>query len=174
LLTKCGAWPRGGILKASYQDSYVSSPLVARLLVDTISQVFLQSGVQDAALIVETRPPRSGEQRAAQPWQIWHDWRDAADQKGVVEALGRHRGVRVSLIHRNVPHGRYLNIDFRDESRATIVLDQGFGAWVPPRQVSVQYDFAADTDVQANSLATINAVLQRRGAGKTYLIATPV
>ncbi|MBR0694306.1 hypothetical protein [Bradyrhizobium lablabi] len=38
LLTSCGSWPRSGIVQASYQDSYVSSPLVARLLIDTMSQ----------------------------------------------------------------------------------------------------------------------------------------
>jgi DEAD/DEAH box helicase domain-containing protein len=171
LLTKCGSWQRAGIAQASYQDSYVSSPLVARLLIDTMSQIFSQSGVQDAALIVETRPPRSNEQRG-QPWQIGHDWRDAADQKAVIEQLGKQRGVRVSVLHRDVPHGRYLSIDFRDGSRATIVLDQGFGAWAPPRNVSVRYDFGADIAAQAKRLATVNAVLQRGGIGKTYLVAT--
>jgi hypothetical protein len=171
LLTKCGNWPRAGIVQASYQDAYVSSPLVARLLIDTMSQVFSQSGAQDAALIVETRPPRSDDPRGP-PWQIGHDWRDEADQRAVIELLGKQRGIRVSVLHKNVPHGRYLTIDFKDGSRATIVLDQGFGAWVPPRQVSVRYDFGADMAVQAKRLAAINAVLQRRGIGKTYLVAT--
>jgi hypothetical protein len=170
LLTKCGSWSRAGVAKASYQDSYVSSPLVARLLIDTMSQIFAQSGVQDAALIVETRPPRSNERRG-QPWQIGHDWQEAADQKAVIEHLGKQRGVRVSVLHRDVPHGRYLGIDFRDGSRATIVLDQGFGAWAPPRNVSVRYDFGADIAAQAKRLATVNAVLRRWGVGKTYLVA---
>jgi len=173
LLTKCGSWPKASIAQASYQDSYVSSPLVARLLIDTMSQVFSKSGAQDAALTVETRPPRNNEQ-LGQPWQIWHDWRDPADQKAVIEMFGKRRGICVSVLHKQVPHGRYLSIEFRDGSRATIVLDQGFGAWVPPRQVSVPYDFAADTAAQAKRLATINAVVQRRGIGKTYLVATSV
>ena len=42
LLTKCGAWPRRGIVQASYQDAYVCSPLVARLLIDTMRQIFSQ------------------------------------------------------------------------------------------------------------------------------------
>jgi hypothetical protein len=36
LLKKCGAWPKTGIVQAVYRDSYVSSPLVARLLIDTV------------------------------------------------------------------------------------------------------------------------------------------
>lgn len=170
LLTKCGRWPGAGIVKASYQDPYVSSPLVARLLIDTMSQVFSQSGAQNAALMVETRLPRSNQR--GQPWQIGHDWLEAADQKEVIEQFGKQSSVRVSVLHKDVPHGRYLSIDFKDGSRAAIVLDQGFGAWAPPRNVSVRYNFRADLAIQAKRLATINAVLQRRGIGKTYLVAT--
>jgi ATP-dependent helicase YprA (DUF1998 family) len=171
LLMKCGGWPRTGIARASYQDTYVSSPLVARLLIDTMSQIFSQSGVQDADLIVETRPPRSNEQ-LGKPWQVGHDWREAVDQKAVIERFGKQRGVSVSVLYKDVPHGRYLHVDFRDGSRATIVLDQGFGAWAPPRYVCVRYDFGADVPSQARKLAVINAVVQRRGIGKTYMIAT--
>ncbi|MBR1240305.1 DEAD/DEAH box helicase [Bradyrhizobium sp. AUGA SZCCT0274] len=173
LLSKCGSWPRAGVVQASYQDSYVSSPLVARLLIDTLGQIFFQSGSKDASLIIETRPPRSNEQRG-QPWQIGHDWRDAADQKAVIEQYGKHKGVRVSLLHGEVPHGRYLTISFGDNSRATIVLDQGFGAWVPPRNVAVRYDFGVDTIAQTKRLASVNVVLQRRGIGKTYFVASSV
>ena len=67
-----------------------------------------------------------------------------ADQKAVIELLGKQRGVHVSLLQKDVPHGRYLSIEFRDgSSRATIVLDQGFGAWRRPGSFcSVR--FAAD------------------------------
>jgi hypothetical protein len=171
LLAKCGSWSRAGIVQTSYQDSYVSSPLAARLLIDTMSQVFSQAGVQNAVLIVETRPPRSNDQRG-RPWQIGHDWLEAADQKSVIELFGKQRGVHVSVLHKGVPHGRYLSIDFKDGSHATIVLDQGFSTWAPPRHVSVRYDFGADPAAQAKRLATINTVLQRRGMGKTYIVAT--
>ena len=39
LLRTCGAWPKTGIVQAVYRDSYVSSPLVARLLIDTMKQI---------------------------------------------------------------------------------------------------------------------------------------
>ncbi|WP_027062854.1 DEAD/DEAH box helicase [Mesorhizobium loti] len=171
LLIECGAWSKAGVLKATYQDSYVSSPLVARLLIDTMSQIFFQSGAKDASLIIETRAPRNSEQRG-QPWQIWHDWREAGDQRDVIELLGEQRGISVSLLHRDVPHGRYIYMDFKDGSRATIVLDQGFGAWAPPRQIPVRYDFGGDKTAQAKKLAAINAVLHKNGVGKTYLVAT--
>lgn len=80
LLTKCGSWPKAGITRVVYRDSYVSSPLVARLLIDTMKQIVSQSGVADANLIIETCPPRSNDLRV-DPWQVWQDWRDPADQK---------------------------------------------------------------------------------------------
>ena len=127
LLRKCGAWPKTGIARAIYRDPYVSSPLVARLLIDTMKQIFSQSGSAEAVLNIETRPPRPNDLRG-DPWQVWHDWRSAVDQKAVIEFLGEQRGVYVSLHQKDVPHGRYLDIDFADGSAATIVLDQGFGA----------------------------------------------
>jgi hypothetical protein len=171
LLTKCGSRPKAGIVRAIYRDPYVASPLVARLLIDTMKHMFAQSGAAEADLIVETRPPRHNDLRGP-PWQIGHNWRDAPDQKAVIELLGQQRAVRVSVRHTDVPHGRYLSITFTDGSAATIVLDQGFGAWTPPRHVTVRHDFGADAAAQAKRLASVNAVLQHRGIGKTYLVAT--
>ena len=172
LLTKCGSWPKAGIAGAVYRDAYVSSPLVARLLIDTIKQIVLQSGATEANLIIETRPPRPNDLRG-DPSQVWHDWRDAAHQKAVIELFGKQRGLHVSLLQKDVPHGRHLVVEFADGTAATIVLDQGFGAWAPPRQVTVRYDFAADASLQARRLATLNVILQRRGLGKTYFVAVP-
>ena len=171
LLTKCGSWPKAGIVQAVYRDSYVASPLVARLLIDTMKQIFSQSGATEPTLIIETRAPRPNDLRG-DPWQVWHDWRDAADQKAVIELFGKQRGAHVSLRQKDVPHGRYLDVDFADGSAATIVLDQGFGAWATPPHVTVRYDFGADVAAQARRMATVNAILQRRGIGKTYLVAT--
>jgi len=171
LLRKCGGWPKTGIVRAVYRDSFVSSPLVARLLIDTMTQIISQSGATRAALIIETQPPRPNDFRG-EPWQIWHDWRRAADQKAVVELLGERRGVSVSLHQKDVPHGRYLDVNFADGSAATIVLDQGFGAWTPPRHVPVRYDFGANAAAQVRRLATVNVVLERRRIGNTYFVAT--
>ena len=90
----------------------------------------------------------------------------------VIESLGKLGGVRVSLRHEDVPHARYLNIKFANGGAATIVLDQGFGAWGLPRQVSLRHDFGADVAAQARRLASVNVALQRRGVGKTYLVGT--
>jgi hypothetical protein len=171
LLTKCGCWPRGGIVQASYQDPYLSSPLVARLMIDTVKEVFAQSGAIEATLTIETRLPRANNSKN-HSWRIDQDWPDATSQKAAIEQLGKQSGASVSVLHKDVPHGRYLAIKFKDGSGAAIVLDQGFGAWTVPRHVSVRHDFGADVATQAKKLMSINAVLERRGIGKTYIIAS--
>lgn len=170
LLEKCGARQNVRISRITYQDAYVASPLVARLLIETASQLATKSGSSDTELVVETRQPRSADQRG-DPWQLWHDWRDGGDQRDVVELFGGQKGLRASLLHKDVPHGRYLRIEYENGDRATVVLDQGFGAWTPPRHLRVRHDFDADAAAQARQLAAINAVLQRKGSGKTYLVA---
>ena len=172
LLRKCGSWSKASIVRMAYRDSYVASPLVARLLIDTTKHMVSQSGATEAALIIETRSPRPGDLRG-DPWQVSHDWRDGTHQKAVIELLGKQRGLRTSLLQKEVPHGRYLNLEFADGTSATVVLDQGFGAWAPPRQVTIRYDFFADAASQVRRLITLNTVLQRRGIGKTYFVATP-
>lgn len=170
-LTKCGIWPSGTIRKAIYRDPYVSSPLVARLLVDTAAKLMELSGSKDPSLLVETRV-RGGEMRG-DPWQISHDWRDGDQQRSVLESLGRTRGLKVQVQYADVPHGRYLEVIFDGGKSAMVVLDQGFGAWAPPRSVVVKHDFCSDVETETRRLAVVNSLLERRGPGKTYVVAAP-
>lgn len=170
-LQACGRWPRGAVTQALYRDPYVSSPLAARLLVDTIWRLVALSGATTAKLTIETREPRADDR--SPPWRIGHDWRGRGEHKAVVERFGAERGLSVSLLHRDAPHGRYLSIGFADGATATVVLDQGFGAWAPQRDVRLRHDFAADAVTQARQLVRANALLHRHGAGKTYLVAAP-
>jgi hypothetical protein len=107
------------------------------------------------------------------PWQISHDWRDGDQQRRVLESLGRMRGLKVQVNYADVPHGRYLELIFATGQSAIIVLDQGFGAWAPPRTVVVRHDFFSDIDSETMRLATVNSLLERRGPGKTYVVAAP-
>ena len=171
LLSKCGRWPKVGIAKIVYRDAFVCSPLVSRLAVDTLKELVTRSGPSTTAtVVIETRGPRPTAGR--DPWQIGHDWRDLGDLKAVTEQLAKQQGLPMVVQQQDVPHGRFLHIDFADQTSATIVLDQGFGAWAPPRHGTVRHDFHADTATQARRLGELNAVLERRGAGKTYFVAS--
>jgi hypothetical protein len=170
LAADCGVNLAGRSMKVRYQDPYVSSPLVARLLIDTVWQLAKRSGNSKPAVHVETRSPRVDLQRGV-PRQATHDWREAGDQKTAIELLGRQRGLDVSVHHADVPHGRFLFIELVDGPRLTVVLDQGFGAWAPARSVFLKHDFTASVPDQVRRLATLNVVLERRGTGATYMVA---
>ncbi|MFJ5486145.1 DEAD/DEAH box helicase [Hansschlegelia beijingensis] len=171
-LENCGTWSEEGIARATYQDPYVSSPLVARLLLETLRSLLRRSGSTDAELTIETRPPRA-DPHARPSWLITHDWAEAPNQKGVVEALSERLGVRARLVHASVPHGRYLRLAFKDGRSGLVVLDQGFGAWALPQSVRVRHDFKASPAAQSQSMTAANAILQRRGVGRTYFVASP-
>lgn len=171
LVAECGVSLAGKRVTGLYQDPFVTSPLVARLLLDTVVHLQKKSGGTPWPLIVETRPPRYDAARSG-PWQVVHDWNDEQDQRAVIEALGRLRSMDVSLRHAEVPHGRYLRLDFSDGALVTIVLDQGFGAWAPKRGLTIKHDFGAVPADQAKRLATLNVVLERRGVGATYFVAS--
>ena len=170
LLKQCGAWHAHPITRITYLDGYIRSPLVARLLIDTLAALAAASGARDTAVSIQTRPPREADS-SREPWLLWHDWRDADDQRDVIERLGTLRELDVKLHQKDVPHGRYLRILFGNGAGATIVLDQGFGAWGPPPHTRLRHDFTAAAHEQAQSLARANMVLEQRGNSVTYFVA---
>jgi len=146
---------------------------VMRMLIDTLKGIASRRGASDLIILIETRPPRQNDTRG-DPWQIGHDWKVSSDQKVVAEAYAKQLGLQIVLQFKDVPHGRYMDIDFADNTSATVVFDQGFGAWAPPRQVVARYNFRDESSVQVRRLESLNIPIERRGIGKTYLVATSV
>jgi ATP-dependent helicase YprA (DUF1998 family) len=171
LVAACGINLADKVVAVTYQDPFVTSPLAARLLLDTVANLRKRSGEGRWPLVIETRSPRSEATRSP-PWQVTHDWLDGGDQKDTVEALGMALDTDVSLHHGDVPHGRYLRLRMRDGALVTIVLDQGFGAWMPKRGMTVRHNFTSGPAEQAKRLATLNVLLERRGVGATYVVVT--
>lgn len=169
LLKGCRNWPAGGLSQAVYCDPYVSSPLAARLVIDTVRALFAMSGSAKPTLKLMTRPPRDFHSRT--PWRFDHDWRDARDHKASLESFGAQCGLRLELTQGETPHGRYLELMFADGNAATVVLDQGFGAWGLNTRAPLRFDFQADPATQASKLKSATAFVQRRGPGKTYIVA---
>jgi hypothetical protein len=170
-LEKCGARSGSPVAKITYRDGYVCSPLVSRLLIDTVHRIATASGAKEAALVVHTRPPRTDLQRRG-PSLIGHDWEDGTAQCAVIEELALLRGLQVLVRHEHVPHGRFMDIEFKDGSGAVVVLDQGFGPWAPPPGRPIRCDFSLPPAAQAKWLSAFEVGLQRRGAGKTYMVVS--
>jgi hypothetical protein len=171
LLNDCSGWSSSPLSTVVYQDPYVSSPLVSRLIIDTLDRLLVRLKSTSAKVTIETRGPRPDE-RLGDPWQLFHDWREPAAQKSCIETFGKQVGLSVSVDQKSVPHGRFMVLSFANGREATIVLDQGFGAWSIPRHVRMRHNFSADAATQVAALRQVNAVLARTGAGKTYLVGT--
>lgn len=168
---KCGGRSGSPVARITYRDGYVCSPLVSRLLIDTVHRIAAASGAKEAALVVHTKPPRTDPQRRA-PSLIGNDWEDGTTQIAVIEELALLRGLQILVRHENVPHGRFMEIEFKDGSSAMVVLDQGFGAWAPPPGRPIRCDFSLPPASQAKWLSAFDVGLQRRGAGKTYMVVS--
>jgi hypothetical protein len=172
LLRRSGV-PLGAKLKSiTYQDPYVTSPLVARLLVDTLRSITGVSKQGEVTVVVETSQAGDRYREAGNPFDISHDWGEPRVQKDTIEAYARLHSLELKLLHRSVPHGRFLRLSYEDGTRRQIVLDQGFGPWRLPQGVRSRHDFSLDPVQQAQRLASSNFVVARRGFGASYLVAT--
>jgi hypothetical protein len=78
-------------------------------------------------------------------------------------------GMAVTTVEGKPKHGRVLTIRFADGSGATVLFDQGFGAW-DAQGLRVPHDFMASPAQQVNALGAANASLKSRPSG-TYVVA---
>jgi hypothetical protein len=100
---------------------------------------------------------------------LWDDWKRGTDRLEVLALYGRRLGMAVTTVEGKPKHGRVLTIRFADGSGATVLFDQGFGAW-DAQGSRVTYDFMASPAQQVNALGAANASLKSRPGG-TYVVA---
>src|SRR3546814_18202111 len=87
------------------------------------------------------------------PDRIFNDWDHEGDREDVAQFLGEKLGLDVALeVSDSTIHGRKLELEYADGSKAIILLDQDFGYWRivgnPPR-----HDFRAAPAAQASDLS---------------------
>ncbi|MER9503903.1 DEAD/DEAH box helicase [Mesorhizobium sp. M0579] len=167
-LRNCGAWRDEPIERICYEDPFVLSPLVTRLLIDTVAELGLGSD-GSLRLSIETRAPKPYD-AGKFPFQLAQDWPDPGIQTATILAYGSLRNVKVDIAHKNVPHGRFMTICFSSGLEAKVIFDQGFGAWAIAHGIRVRHDFTAPAPAQAEQMFHGSYVLARRGVGKTYLV----
>ena len=169
-LKQASAWPTVPIERISYEDRYVRSPLVLKLLIDTANELFRASGAKSGELHVMTGASAEGDLRSP-PFRIEHDWRDPKTQREVAAAYGALVGLEISLKQSETTHSRRMHILFSNNRQSRIILDQGFGAWGTPYGKSVKHDFLAAPEAQANILRQFRENLHFRSLGATYFVA---
>lgn len=141
------------IATVMYEDRYVRSPLMVRLLAEVLRPLSSMGGGSAIRLVVRTAPP---EEREGTPALLRHDWRDQTARDFVLETLLRNLGFSASLdvqSRNQLPHRRTLNIEWSNGSKLSIGLDQGLGYWTPLRPVP--FPFTAAMEDQAATLSGI-------------------
>lgn len=168
LLGALGISANAKVTSIGYSDPYVKSPLTAKMFIDTVAA--LVKGSPSHSVTLSTSAP--GE-KAGLPTRLHEDWRDSLDAQAVLAEYALQKGVALIVRFERVPHGRYMNLKFEDGVSATVVFDQGFGAWRVTSSGNLSmHDFRASPKRQADALERSSASVGKGGFGPTYLIAT--
>jgi DEAD/DEAH box helicase domain-containing protein len=169
-LKQADAWDGSRITKITYEDRYVRSPLVLKLLIDTVTELFRISGSQSGELDIATTQVRTEYVRSP-PFRIEHDWNDSDVHRDVAAAYGELSGVQVDLRVTVASHSRKITITNANGSKSRIILDQGFGAWSTQASKLVRHDFRSSASSQARSMKGLKEYLHLRGFAATYIVA---
>lgn len=132
-MTTLGLPAEEPVLAAHYEDCYARSPIVLRLLLDTIAR--LNSG-NAPELTIQTRA--AGFDRGGYRDQVWHDLVDDRALAVLAREYGRSCNVTTSLTIGAPPHKRSLVLEMAAR-RIRVDLDQGFG-WLQYRGRDSQFD----------------------------------
>lgn len=158
-----GIWRPGQLLRISYSDRYLNAPLPMLLFLRTCEALAAElKGGETVEVDVVVQPLK----RDRVPYRIFNDWDHEGDREDVAQVLGERLGLDVALeVTDSAIHGRKLEFEYGDGSRALVLLDQGFGYWRivgnPPR-----HDFRAAPATQAGDLFRSTAAVS--GTGESY------
>lgn len=165
-LANLGFEADAAISRIEYKDPYVRSPLVSKLLIDTAAALFKSS--TSPALKITTAPPKAP---VSPPKHISNDWPDGHLVSSVQAEYGRLKNIDVEVSLGDCGHGRFMELSFTDGRAATVIFDQGFGAWTPTvRDSRTLHDFTQTPYAQASSMQKSNPMLARKGVWPTYVV----
>ena len=156
--------PRAALNTAVYRDRYARSPLVLRLLIDTVSEL---AGDQRVTLLIETAPDRKNPNLLRQ--RIWSDVEDDQKLGKLAETYGETVGLAVSVSVCRPPHKRSLTLIFSDGSRFVIDLDQGFG-WLRYKGNDNGFNPTDDVKEQARKLSYCDGRLASRDEHDSQMV----
>ncbi|PAQ12106.1 DEAD/DEAH box helicase [Mesorhizobium temperatum] len=151
----CGIATRERPVEVIYRDRFARSPIVLRLLLDTVSA--LADG-ETISVSIETAPDKgSGFSRR-------HVASDIADDdllNAFAGAYGDRRNLDVSLAVGQPPHKRSLTLAYESGKRLIVDLDQGFG-WQMYDGHDRSFEASAVPHAAAGRVANLAGKLHRR------------
>lgn len=161
------AGPAGTLTSIHYNDRYLQSPLVVRLVTECISALREALAGPDANIAVSVTTNRF-KPNERQPFAPDHDWEWAEDRRRVLHALMEARSLELELSEVGADHARVMTLMFAEGSTVRIVFDQGMGPWRTPRYA--RFEFGDDADKQAQKLTAYSAIIETRNP--TYIVVT--
>ena len=157
------------IREVVYQDRYIRSPLVARLVSEVFAAFSAITGDATAAarFRIVTTPPAKSKRTG---WLVQHDWTSGHEVKTVIERLFSTKSLSVDVTLRDVkrmPHERTCWIAWTDGRQWRCHLDHGFGFMGTARDVRHQFDLPPTR--QSIALAAARFDVEPKEAGIVYV-----
>ena len=157
------------IQEVVYQDRYVRSPLVARLVSEIFGElVAITGGARSGARlrIVTTPPDRPARNRR---W-MQDDWATGQEGKRAIERLFAAKSMSIDVTLRDLnraPHARECRIVWEDGARWRCHLDHGLGFVRTDAQVP--HPFTASAEKQGATLARVEFNIAAKRSGLVYV-----
>lgn len=168
LLPKIRSAGGAGVLqRLSYNDRYLQSPLVIRLMADALAELCAGLGTAPDGLPLKIATNRF-KPNQRQPYTPDHDWEWEDDRREVLEGLVALRGFACELEEGRAAHGRAITLHFEGGRRIRVVLDQGFGPWRAPN--FARFDFSDPADRQVDKLDRYSVMIANHGT--SYAVVT--
>ena len=129
-------FPKGvAPIRVEYEDRYLSTPIACALLVDVISAVkafFQVEGIWDDIHIQVTTMIIEEGKSSRNKGTWWSDWERTNQRDEALQATFDYCGINASVISkekRHLIHGRRISLNFDNDKKLMIWLDQGWSYW---------------------------------------------
>ncbi|MBP0447318.1 DEAD/DEAH box helicase [Roseomonas sp. SSH11] len=139
--------------RIAYGDRYLFSPLVVRMLHSVLAAAPVpRTAGRRLPLQLMTLSDRY-DRRSGMSSGLRDDWPNLNTRDDVLKAVLGHAGFDVHLEtadRRGLPHARRLRLESAEHGAMEVLLDHGFGHWMPERRVP--FDFSAGAARQGADL----------------------
>ena len=158
------------IREIAYEDRYVRSPLVARLVAEMFVELIRigRAATENTRFRMLSTPPHAGYARRAR--RVGDNWPTGHEMKNTIHQLFSAKAIPVKVTlgdRKRVKHPRECRIVWEDGTRWHYRLDQGFGFMQVVGRVV--HRFGAPPEMQGRTLAAVNFDVEPRDSGILYV-----
>lgn len=165
----CGIAKNDALVSVSYHDRFARSPLVLKLLIDTVSSTAKLLGVSgnDALDVsIETTPDKPSSYARG---QLHSDLQHDAELTALASSYGDRRNLYVKLLVGQPPHKRSLSLRLASGAVIKVDFDQGFG-WFNYRGHDRSYEQGQSSTSGALVLDSLAGKVERRHGHDSQMV----